>query len=50
MPPVPYAPADGATVPELPDDCPILRVGSTNIPDANFVFSQIPPLLAAPTR
>jgi hypothetical protein len=50
-PPVPYGPADGATVPELPEECPILHGGTDILPDASIVcpiFFQ--PMLAAPMR
>jgi hypothetical protein len=50
-PPVPYGPADGATVPELSEDCPILHGGASTLPDAIIVCPIFfHPMLAAPKR
>ena len=40
-PPVQYGPADGATVPELPEDCPILRGGIPSLTRWQRCFATI---------
>jgi len=48
---VSYGPADGATVPELPEDCLILHGGADILPDASIVCPIFfHPMLAAPKR